>query len=413
MRRFLVFLQSILLACPAHGSLVPRERPIRVGVLRYSDGEAGVPSAPKWENRLGRWLENWDLLEVQAENLPPAPLNLPTSAETCRPLQVALSRCQTAFFERKGPEGLKTECQALDTPLKAAAASGICGAELQRGWVYRGLVAGANGKRAEEQAELKRAVLWHPQGLLVSPFDGDREPEGFDAAHFWGRVKRIKEGVVRDCRVDIKSGEGFDSLEINGFPQETTAFVQVPRGSRWAVQGVKQGKGYRSWAQCSLGNQFRTEVDLVRENSDWALKTHLAAVAEARSLDSLLVVRPVREHIHLYLFHASSLRLSPVPTDKPILKSDWESERSDLQVPVVRERLASLLTANVGELGNISDSVGGPAALMAGVETEPKWYNKATFWWVTAGLAVGIASVILITQNGQVRPNPAVRISLP
>ncbi len=411
MKRFIISVQVFFLILPARASVEQRERPLKVGVMRYSSVDDTGPAAPVWEKRLGRWLENLEHVEVEAESLPPSVASSRPVPESCIPLQRAIARCQQGFFAKNGSRAIRGACAAIEPFSGEAAAAGNCGEDLQRGWILSGLAAQATGDRVTQAALFRRAVLWHPQGLLVNPFGKEEDPDGFQAADFWGSIKGIKEGIVRDCRVDLKASEIFDALEVNGFPQEVTPSLLLHRGSRWIVKGLRDGKGFRSVVSCPPGSRFRTEVDLVREENDWALKKHLAQVAEKRSLDSLLVVRPAREEIHLFLYQTKEAALKSVPMDKPLMKKDWESGSASL--PIRREKLASLLNA---EGGTTATDVGSPLAfsLEAGVERDTKWYNNSTFWWVTAGLAVGIAGVILITQqNGQVRPNPTVRIEFP
>ncbi len=411
MKRLIVQVQVFLLVLPVPpvwGSVSTDRRPLRVGVLRYSSGDDTVPSSPILEKRLGRWLENLENVAVEAESLPSSLAALSSTVDSCRPLQAAVEKCQKSFFLKKGSE--LTSCAPVEPLAHSAAALGLCGEDLQRGWVLAGLAAQANEDWAAQRTLFRRAVRWHPQGLVVSPFGSGEEPEGFRAAQFWGTIRVIKEGLVRDCRVDVKSPELFDTLVVNGFVQEVSPSLQLHRGNRWVVKGEREGKSYRSIVSCPAGNRFRTEVDLVREEKDWELKKHLSQLAEKRSLDSLLVVRPVREQIHLFLYHAKDSGLREVPLDHPLSKKDWES--ASMALPIRREKLASLLTM---ESGPILASDSAPVGMLdVGLGREPRWYNSSTFWWVTAGLAVGIASVILVTQqNGQVRPNPAVRIELP
>ena len=177
---------------------------------------------------------------------------------------------------------------------------------------------------------------------------------------------------------------------------------------------AKRGDQFlRGLASCRAPQALRQSLDLEREDKQFALRSQLAEVAHTRNLDSLLVVQPVREQVRLFLFQGQDARLLEVPLEKPISLRDWERQRADASLPIAQEKLVALLN---GGLREASDAVGvSPIATLdtrVGGEKE-RWYNSSTFWWVTAGVAAGVATIFLITQNGQVRPNPSIRVELP
>ncbi len=428
MKSFLVYLQALLLAFPAHASLSPHDRVLRMGVLRYLEEPnlVGHDSHQHFEKRLGRWLENFESLSIHAESLPPK-LKMKESVERgCTSLRGTIAGCQKTMTLGRELSAWKASCQGLAEEADEASNFGICGKEAQKALVLQSLLLGLSGDRAGEQVFLKKAISLHPDALLASPFEGEGEPAGFDAAKFWGKVKDFKETLVRDCGVDLLWGP-FDEVDVNGFSVMPTPHLQLHRRGKWIIR-AQQGKvGLRGIASCGSPGQLRGTLDLKKEDAQWALKSHLASVAEDRNLDFMIVVRPTKEQVRLFLFRRVASVLEEIPLERPIFVKDWERERNELRVPVTQESLVALLTAEPSQIkaAEVSPRADGPydfravtsdlpPMLMAGLEGRTqKWYNNSTFWWVTAGLAVGIASVILISQNGQVRPNPTVRLELP
>lgn len=413
MKKILCAWLTFGLVVPSPASLAPQpDRPLRMGVIRFDDEAPVRQTSVAGERRLGRWLENLDQLSIRAETLPPVRASQRGEDETsCDRLKGLLEACQTALTltDTDPPPS----CTALASRAEQSARQGQCGLEVQKSWVLESTLAFRKGDSVRQTQLIRRAVTLHPHGFLASPFEWEKEPRGFNAAQFWGAVKAVKEGLVRDCRIDVKDAETYDAIYLNGFAMEPGSRWQLHRQGQWHVLAKRGDRAFRGLASCRAPQALRQGLDLQREDKQFALRSQLAEVAQSRNLDSLLVVQPVHEQVRLFLYQSQDARLLEIPLEKPISVREWERQRGDGGFPIAQEKLVALLNGGLREASD-AGSVSAPATLdmRVGGDNE-KWYNSSTFWWVTAGVAAGVATIFLITQNGQVRPNPSIRVELP